>query len=63
MKFSVNLSLNFFMNFSLNCSGLKRVVGGKKHLGSFMAGYFIWRERNLFLGRIIFWAGLWTDPI
>ena len=61
MYFSVNLSLNFFKNFSRSFyerdeSGGKRVAGGKKLAGSF------WRDRDLFLGGNVFLAGRWIDP-
>ena len=31
--------------------------------GKFSAGYFIWQERDLFPGGIIFSAGRWTVPL
>ena len=50
MYFSVNLSLNFFVNFSMNFWEREETHGKRVAGGKFLAGYFIWRERDLFLG-------------
>ena len=68
MYLFVNLTQNFFVNFSMNFSGREETGGEEscrreKTGGKFLAGYFIWRERDLFLGGIIFLAGRWTDPV
>ena len=66
MNFSVNLSLHFLMNFSMNFSERnwrEESWRREKTGGKFLAGFYIWWERDLFLGGIIFLGGKMDRPL